>query len=172
MVNHPDFNKLNEQAQLKIRFSTETEMSQSLFKEEVKKSHQKISDKFQLKLSGDQHVWISFTKKHRKLYSPQLHLEYIKEEKEKPIIKGTFGPDPNLWTMFMFFHFFLAIVFIALLMWFYTNYSLGNSNAVVYSLMATISLLWIGLYIFARQNRLRGKEQTKELFEIYKIIVH
>ena len=26
MVNHPDFNKLNEQAQLKIRFSTETEM--------------------------------------------------------------------------------------------------------------------------------------------------
>lgn len=172
MVDHPDFNKLNEQAQLKIRFSTETEMSQSLFKEELKKAQLKISDKFHLKLSGDHHVWISFTKKHRKLYSPQLHLEYVEEENEKSIIKGTFGPDPNLWTMFMFFHFFLGIVFIALLMWFYTNYSLGNSNAVVYSLMATISLLWIGLYIFARQNRLKGKNQTKELFEIYERIIH
>lgn len=171
MINTPDFNKLNEQAQLKIRFSAATILSKTDFKREAKEAQQKRTDKFAFKISGEDHVWISFSKKYSKLYSPQLHLEYVDEENENPVIKGTFGPDPNLWTMFMFFHFFLGVIFIALLMWFYTNYSLGNSNAIVYSLMATISLLWIGLYIFARQNRIKGKRQSKELFEIYQLIV-
>lgn len=173
MTKNLDFNKLNEQAQLRIAFKTATVLSEVEFKNTLKDAQIKLSDKYIIKISGNNHAWLSFKKEQRKLYSPQLHLEYLKAyESDKKSIKGTFGPDPNLWTMFMFIHFFLGIIFIALLMWFYTNYSLGNSNVAVYSLMATISLLWIALYIFARQNRLKGKDQAKELYEVYQKIIH
>lgn len=112
----------------------------------------------------DEHVWLSIPQSDRKYYSPRLHIE-IEQNENGCILHSTFGPDPALWTMFMFVHFFLGLSFVGLLVWLYTNISLDHSNAFVYVLMSIIALSWIGLYVFARQNRQKATPQSQQLLK-------
>lgn len=113
----------------------------------------------------DEHIWIEIPKQHKKMHSPHLHLELF-PKKEGTEVAGLFGPDPSLWTMFMFLHFFLALVFIILGIWGYSSWSLGKEYLPQLLVMGVIGLIWAGLYFFARYNRNKGKAQAKELEEI------
>jgi len=53
----------------------------------------------------DDHVFIKFQKKDVHFWSPQLHLEINEIDTEKSKVYGLFGPNPTLWTFFMFLHF-------------------------------------------------------------------
>ncbi|MBZ9777349.1 hypothetical protein LB452_00300 [Psychroflexus sp. CAK8W] len=156
-----DIKDLNEQLQLKPSFKVEV-------------AHLNITDQFSVKENAldntihikclDEHVWLSIPKSDRKYFSPRLHIE-IEQKEVSCILHCTFGPDPDLWTMFMFVHFFLGLSFTGLLVWFYTNMTLDKSNTLVYVLMALIIISWIGLYIFARQNRQKATPQSKQLLK-------
>lgn len=154
--------ELNEQLQLKPSFKVEVENTEIL---DQFSKHKKENSFENVEIKRlDEHVWLSIPKADRKNYSPRLHIEI--EQKEKvSILHCTFGPDPNLWTMFMFVHFFLGLFFIGLLVWFYTNITLDNSNTIVYILMCLIALAWIGLYVFARQNRQKAAPQSQQLLK-------
>lgn len=154
--------ELNEQLQLKPSFKVEVS---DINIEDRISAYQKTDFSKSIKIKRlDEHIWLSIPKADRHYYSPRLHIEI--EHKEKlSILHCTFGPDPNLWTMFMFVHFFLGLSFTGLLVWFYTNITLDNSNTIVYSLMLLIALAWIGLYIFARQNRQKAAPQSKQLLK-------
>ncbi|MBZ9785864.1 hypothetical protein LB456_00185 [Psychroflexus sp. CAK57W] len=160
--------ELNEQLQLKPRFKVEV-------------ADINIHNRLSVPLEGDlfqkveikrldDHIWLSIIKADRTYYSPRLHIEI--EQKEKVcILHCTFGPDPNLWTMFMFVHFFLGLSFMALLVWLYTNITLDNTNTIVYILMSLIALSWIFLYIFARQNRQKAAPQSKQLLKAFSKLI-
>lgn len=155
--------ELNEQLQLKPSFKVEVE---SLEVFEQLSAHQKDISVQKIKIKRmDEHIWLSIPKTERHYYSPRLHIEIEKKQKSS-ILHCTFGPDPNLWTLFMFIHFFLGLSFIGLLVWLYTNITLDHSNILVYILGALIVLSWIGLYMFARQNRQKAAPQSKQLLKV------
>lgn len=112
----------------------------------------------------DDHVFIRIPKQKQHFWSPQLHLEINKKETEDgSTIYGLFGPNPTVWTMFMFLHFFVACLFIGFSIWAYTNWSLGNS----YSLQLFIALLtvvvWFALYFGGRMGKKTGMGEMHEL---------
>lgn len=111
----------------------------------------------------DHHLWFGVLKKHQKLYSPNLHIELEENEDCITLVNAKFGPDPALWTLFMFLHFGLAIVFITFAILTYANYSLGKAFNFHLAMMGLVCFCWIGLYFFARINRSRGKLQAKML---------
>lgn len=110
----------------------------------------------------DEHIWLSMPKSEEKYYSPRLHIE-IEQKEQVNILHCTFGPNPNLWTLFMFVHFFLGLSFLGLIVWLYTNITLNSSTLIVYLLMFLIVLCWIGLYVFARKNRKKAAPQSRKL---------
>lgn len=119
----------------------------------------------------DQHIWLGIAKKHQKLYSPNLHLELAENQNKNTTINAKFGPDPALWTLFMFLHFALGLASITLAIIAYANYALQKPFRLQLLLIGLIALIWIGLYVFARVNRSRGKAQAKMLLEKAKQII-
>ena len=61
----------------------------------------------------DDHVFIRLPKHKQHFWSPQLHLEVNERTSESSVLHGLFGPNPTVWTLFMFIHFFVAGIFIA-----------------------------------------------------------
>ena len=112
----------------------------------------------------DDHVFIRIPKNQQHFWSPQLHLEINKEyDNEGSIIYGLFGPNPTVWTMFMFFHFLVAGLFIAFGIWAYVNWSLGNEFT--FQLFFTLStfVIWFALYFGGRLGKKTGMNQMHQL---------
>ncbi|MBT8306210.1 MAG: GTP-binding protein [Maribacter sp.] len=113
----------------------------------------------------DDHVFIKFNKEQIHFWSPQLHLEINDQEEGGSKIYGLFGPNPTLWTFFMFLHFGVATIFIGLGVWAYSSASLGRSYGIQLGLMIFMVLLWFVLYAFGRAGRSKGKPQMHELHD-------
>ena len=58
----------------------------------------------------DDHVFIKFPKDKQHFWSPQLHLEINKVDDNSSTLHGLFGPNPTVWTLFMFLHFLRLII--------------------------------------------------------------
>ncbi|MDP5230288.1 MAG: GTP-binding protein [Cellulophaga sp.] len=120
----------------------------------------------------DDHVFIKFNQEANHFWSPQLHLEIVNDETtQKSKIYGLFGPNPTLWTFFMFLHFGVATIFIVLGIWTYSSIALGKPYGIQLGLMLFMVLLWFGLYAFGRAGRSKGKPQMHELHEFMMKIV-
>ena len=94
----------------------------------------------------DDHVFIIFPKEKQHFWSPQLHLEINKVDDNSSTLHGLFGPNPTVWTLFMFLHFLVAGIFIAFAIWSYTNMTLKQSYAVQASITFLMILVWVTLY--------------------------
>ena len=116
----------------------------------------------------DDHVFIKIPKADQHFWSPQLHLEIMEVDKNSSRLFGLFGPNPTVWTMFMFFHFIVAILFIGFGIWAYTNASLGNSYAIQIGAMFFMLLIWVGLYIGGRMGKATGQFQMRALLTFTK----
>ena len=107
----------------------------------------------------DDHVFIKIPKSEQHFWSPQLHLEIMEIEKEKCTVFGLFGPNPTVWTMFMFFHFIVAGLFIGFGIWAYSNWSLENDFAIQLFIALMMIVVWFALYFGGRIGKATGKEQ-------------
>ena len=111
----------------------------------------------------DEHIYIRFKKKHTTFWSPQLHLEISSFSPGKSTIHGVFGPNPTLWTFFMFLHFGVATLFIILGVFAYSKNSLGHDITLWLVGMGFLVLIWFGLYAFGRLGKQKGKPQMEAL---------
>ena len=111
----------------------------------------------------DEHVYLRFTKKHSTFWTTSTHLEISSFEKGKSTIHGVFGPSPTLWTFFMFIHFVIGTLFLILGALAYSKYSLNQPITPLLIGMACLVLLWIGLYVFGRLGKAKGKPQMQQL---------
>ena len=111
----------------------------------------------------DDHVFIKFPKHKQHFWSPQLHLEINEVNKNSSLLHGLFGPNPTVWTLFMFFHFMVAGLFIAFGIWAYTNWALKNSYAIQVSLMLLMVLIWFVLYFGGRLGKASCKTEMHAL---------
>lgn len=111
----------------------------------------------------DEHVYIRFKKEKTNFWSPQLHLEISSFSEGKSSINGIFGPNPTLWTFFMFLHFGVATLFLILGVFAYSKYSLGHDITLWIVGMLFLVLLWLSFYAFGRMGKAKGKPQMEEL---------
>tara|TARA_R110001632_G_scaffold217616_1_gene346356 strand:- start:1394 stop:1891 length:498 start_codon:yes stop_codon:yes gene_type:complete len=112
----------------------------------------------------DGHVFIRILKREQHFWSPQLHLEITEDQTNGTILKGLFGPNPTVWTMFMFFHFILAVLFIAAGIWLYTNITLQKPFVFPLVTISFIVLFWFVLYTAGRLGKKRGNTEMNALY--------
>ncbi|MDN3494067.1 GTP-binding protein [Winogradskyella bathintestinalis] len=142
------------------------------FKFEIATNNQTLLESFENKKSIqtefivsriDDHVFLKFPKKDQHFWSPQLHLEINEDGPDKAIVHGLFGPNPTVWTLFMFLHFITAALFFGFGIWAYTNYNLENSYSLQLCLSILMILIWFGLYFAGRIGRAKGKPEMYRL---------
>lgn len=116
----------------------------------------------------DNHVFIKLPKSERHLWTPQLHIEIEAIDDSSCLLKGLFGPNPTLWTMFMFIHFVIATLFIGFSVWTYSNHRLGEDIAIPVFLMILMVLIWFILYAFGRLGKQKGRLDMERLYVFVK----
>lgn len=116
----------------------------------------------------DDHVFIRIPKSKQHFWSPQLHLEINKKDDKTSWLSGLYGPNPTVWTLFMFLHFFVAVVFIGFGAWAYSNWSLGNSFAIQIGVMGLMVVTWFVLYFAGRMGKRKGQPEMQELCNFMK----
>ncbi|WP_242158691.1 GTP-binding protein [Aestuariivivens sediminis] len=146
---------------LRPRFKIEIPRTNASVLEDFDKSKTVQSDFIVSRV--DDHVFIKFPKRKQHFWSPQLHLEINEIDQNSCLLHGLFGPNPTVWTLFMFLHFLVAGLFIAFAVWAYTNWTLNNSYAIQISLMLLMVVFWFGLYFTGRIGRASGKNEMQEL---------
>ena len=116
----------------------------------------------------DTHVFLKIPKAEQHFWSPQLHLEVLETDPSHCKIKGFFGPNPTVWTLFMFLHFVAAGLFIGFGIWAYSSWSLGTNVTTPLVLMVMMVVLWIALYSSGRIGKKKGQHQMHELHDFMK----
>jgi len=112
----------------------------------------------------DDHVFIRIPKLRQHFWSPQLHLEINKNETtNKATIHGLFGPNPTIWTLFMFLHFIVICLFIGFGIWTYINWSLDKSYTIQLFLTFLMIMVWFAIYFGGRIGKKTGTDQMHEL---------
>ena len=111
----------------------------------------------------DDHVFIKFNKEQINFWSPQLHLEINDTNENHSRLYGLFGPNPTLWTFFMFLHFGVATIFVIFGIWAYSNWSIQEPFALQMAIMICMVVVWFALYAFGRFGKTQGKDQMKAL---------
>ena len=146
---------------LRPKFEVESKKTVAEILERAKTLKSELKSDYQIKII-DEHLYFYFSKEKRKYYSPFLHLE-LEANEDKTTVKGLFGPEQLLWTLFMFLHFIIAGLFLVFAMMAYTHWSLKQSTVLDFTIMGIMVVFWFSLYFMARLNREQGVPQMHEL---------
>ena len=155
--------KRNSEFHLRPRFSIELSKNNEMIIESFKKAFSNKECNYLGKIV-DGHIFISVSKKDEHFWSPQLHLEIVSKE-NTTLLKGLFGPKPQVWTMFMFIHFVIGISFIGVIVLLYTKISLNENFVYPLILMIFLPLIWIVLYLLGNIGKDKGKKQMNGLHD-------
>lgn len=143
------------------------------FEMEADASIEEVIEKFSLAKSNtegfklacvDSHVFIRLPKTEQNFWAPQLHLEFFEIPESRTLIKGFFGPNPTIWTMFMFFHVAIGMLFLIDLIWLYSNINLKNPYGLQIGIALGLVLIWIALYAGGTVGKTKGKPGMQSLY--------
>jgi len=154
-------NKIN-RVLLKPRFKIEREESIATIVDKFKKEFATGTCAYCGKVI-DNHIVIDVPKEEDHFWSPQLHVEVEKNEEDKTIVRGLFGPKPQVWTLFMFIHFAVAVAFMVFLVMAYTQWNLKQDYSFPMAMCIALPMLWIVLYFFGQLGKKKGYQQMIEL---------
>lgn len=112
----------------------------------------------------ESHFFIRLPKQEQFFWSPQLHLEVFEEPEGKCRLHGFFGPNPTVWTMFMFFHVVIGMLFVANLIWLYSNHNLNINIAPQIGIGVILIVLWFVLYAGGTIGKKKGKPEIQRLY--------
>jgi len=145
------------------------------FKMDFKESQQNLISKFESNLKDgdckycskivDGHIVIDVPVAENHFWSPQLNIEIEKIEEGKTIVKGLFGPKPQVWTLFMFFHFAVAVAFIGFSVMAYVQWSLKTDFMFALSMVIGLPVIWIVMYFLGRWGKSTGHKQMDDLYK-------
>lgn len=156
---------------LRLRFYKDVNDSVTVLKEKFQAHRDSQPQDYSVKVN-DEHIWFHFKGEKKQYWSPHLHLELEPKEDNTSHIRGLFGPDSTLWTLFMFLHFIVAGVFTIFGMIAYSNYTLNAPMMMNLVVMFIMVLVWFLLYVIARQIREKGHEQMNELENAFLRIIN
>lgn len=156
--------KRNSEVFLRPRFTIDLEGSAKKnldkFSEELKKENCTFLGNI-----VDGHVFISVSKKEEHFWSPQLHLEILEKPNDKSLLKGLFGPKPQVWTLFMFIHFIIGVSFLGFGVMLFTRISLEISIFFPLMMLILLPFIWVILYFLGKIGKDTGKNQMQKLHD-------
>lgn len=156
--------KRNSEVFLRPRFSIDLDDNSENILKKFSDEFKKEDCSFLGKIS-DGHVFIAVSKKDEHFWSPQLHLEIIEETDKTSLLKGLFGPKPQVWTLFMFVHFIVGISFLGFAVMLYSRHSLNESIFFPLSMIIALPLVWTLLYFLGKIGKDTGKKQMRKLHD-------
>ena len=146
------------------------------FSIDLDENHEKIIEKFKTFLKekdckypsrfSDGHIIVDVPRKEEHFWSPQLNMEIIEKENNKSVLKGLFGPKPQVWTLFMFIHFVVGIAFLIFAVMLYVNWSLDRDFIMPLMLVIFLPILWVVLYFLGRIGKSTGHNQMSDLHDL------
>lgn len=152
----------NSDIYLRPRFKMDFDESQESlilkFKDNLNKANCKYCGKI-----VDGHIIIDVPPEDNHFWSPQLNLEIEKITKGKSIVKGLFGPKPQVWTLFMFFHFAVAVAFIGFSIMVYVKWTLKTDFRFALIMVIGLPVIWVIMYFLGRVGKRKGHHQMDEL---------
>jgi len=154
--------ELEDQLPLRYRFEKVVTKSYDDILSSCEILKETVEPDYKIKISGH-HIWLHIGMLNREKHSPHLHLEIEKMEDGNTAVRGLYGPDPVLWTMFMFLHFVVAGIFVIFSMIAFSKWSLNQSFGFDLLVMFAMVNSWFLLYFIARLNRKKGLNQAREL---------
>lgn len=143
------------------------------FKMAVDQTHAEIIEKFKYVKTNsegfkvttvDAHIFLRLPKNEQTFWSPQLHLELFERQENQSEIRGFFGPNPTIWTMFMFFHVAIGMLFLVDMVWLFSNINLKNPVGLQIRIGLGLILIWIVLYIGGTIGKKKGKPGMQSLY--------
>ena len=149
---------------LRPRFRMEFEESHQNLIAKFKDISKNKTSKFGIVIS-DGHVIIDIPAEENHFWSPQLNIEIEQFEGNKSIVKGLFGPKPQVWTMFMFIHFAMAVAFIGFSIMAYVQWTLKSNYKTALITTFALPILWIVMYFLGRMGKKTGHKQMDELYK-------
>tara|TARA_R110000772_G_scaffold250908_1_gene365738 strand:+ start:387 stop:875 length:489 start_codon:yes stop_codon:yes gene_type:complete len=148
---------------LRPRFKIELEQSSNQLVAKFS-AVKKAQDRFIVSCVDD-HIFIKFSGNKQHFWSPQLHLEVFESTETKSSLHGFFGPNPTVWTMFIFLHVAVGILFLVNATWMYSNYNLENPIGLQIIIAVVLSLLWVVLYVAGSMGKRKGKPGMREMYD-------
>jgi len=143
------------------------------FKMNFMESQQKLLAKFQGNVKNadcnycvkviDGHIVIDIPAEENHFWSPQLNIEIEQIDENRSIVKGLFGPKPQVWTFFMFIHFAMAVAFIGFSIIAYVKWSLKSDYTTSLIVTVALPILWVIMYFLGSLGKKRGHKQMDEL---------
>ncbi len=119
----------------------------------------KLKSDTELKVSGRKnHLVISILEDKRHFWSPQCNLN-IEESEEGTVIHGLYGPNPNVWTIFVFAYTIIIVAIFFISIFGFSNVSLGKEAPILWVLPVLIILL-LALYVSGQIGQKLGAEET------------
>ena len=155
---------------LRLRFYKDVEDNIESVREKFTVFKKNCTQDCTLKIKHN-HIWMNMPDAKREYWSPHLHLELEKNENGGTHIRRLFGPEPTLWTLFMFLHFMVAGIFVVFCGIAYSNYILKQPTTMDFVVMGLMVFVWFLLYFIARQIRLKGNCQMNDLEEKFNKIL-
>ena len=158
--------------EIKLRYKFDKVVSKPIeaIIESCEKLKTKVEPDYRIKIS-ELYIRFSIGMLLREKYSPNLKITLEKMEDGNTFIKGTYGPDPVLWTLFIFLHFIVAVVFLIFMVIVYSKWSLNQPFQFDLMIMLSMTILWFLLYFIARLNRSKGISQMKELEKLFNKVI-
>jgi hypothetical protein len=161
----------NNEIRLRLRFYKEVNENIDSLREKFENHTKTSSPDYFVKIRG-YHIWLNIKGAKKAYWSPHLHLELEKKENGKTNIRGLYGPDPTLWTFFMFLHFIIAGTFLIFCGIAYSDYILKSAYTSDLIILGLMVFAWVLLYIIAKQIRSNGEEQMRDLENLFFEIIH
>jgi len=149
---------------IRPRFRQISHMSKQEVEETLKEKLADASSSCTANLSPG-FITLKIPPEERHYWSPQLTLT-LEEHEGGTLIRGLYGPNPTVWSMFMFGYAALGSItfFVAIIG--FSNYSLGVDSSILWFLPLLIGI-GIGLYIIAQLGQKTGAQQMFTLHHFY-----
>ena len=145
------------------------------FKMDFNENQQKIITKFKENLNQknckycskiiDGHIIIDVYGEENHFWSPQLNIEVVEIDENKAVVKGLFGPKPQVWTLFMFIHFIMAFAFMVFIIMAYVQWNLKSEYSFALTMIFVVPVLWFLMYFLERLGKKKGHNQMDELHQ-------
>jgi hypothetical protein len=160
----------NNEIRLRLRFYKDVNENRDSLRQKFIQFTTTNSPDFFLKIK-EYHIWINIKGTKKAYWSPHLHLEMESKGDNQTHIRGLFGPDPNLWTFFMFLHFMIAGTFIIFCGIAYSHYVLKAPTTTDFIVMSFMVFAWFLLYVIAKQIRSNGEKQMNDIEKVFLEII-
>jgi hypothetical protein len=110
----------------------------------------------------ENHFVIKIRREHQHFWSPQLALTIETDEEDeagRTIVRGLYGPSPNIWTLFMFCYGALGVCTLFVGMIGFSEWSLERDASILW-LLPLFAILAAGIYVLSQIGQRLGQEQT------------